>query len=124
MNLSPLELAAWSTAFGSVGAGVAVLRRRYSRDRTEMHKDRTESQLLEQLMDDAKDVRQAWGERRRDAAAIASLEARNTTLEKDFARLTMEFEAFKRMVFRLHPELRAFLPSTMASLDPLPPIER
>ncbi len=117
MNVTPLELGAWSAAIASVGAAGMAARRRWSRDSTGVARDRTESKFLDQLIDDASAIRKAMRERQADAAAIAALQERNRALERELAVLTMEFEAFKRLIARNFPDAREWLGTGFAELD-------
>jgi len=115
---SPVELGAWSAAIAGAVAGAMALRRRWSSDSAGVTRDRTESRFLDQLIDDASSVRQAMRERQADAAAIAQLQERNRALERELAILTMEFEAFKRLIARNFPDAREWLGTGFAELDP------
>jgi hypothetical protein len=111
------ELLMNAGGWGTLGAGVAstvmLLRRRWSRDQTEMTKDRAESHLIITAMaerDEARaEARAAWASQQADGAAIARLTAQNEQQAREIQRLTQEFAAFKRMMARMHPETRDFL---------------
>jgi hypothetical protein len=111
---------------GGAGAGllgtVLMLRRRLSRDSTEMTKDRAEAHIIQTALlerDAARaEARAAWAEHQADAEAIARLTAQNVHQAKEIERLTAEFRAFKRMLARVFPETREFLISDFQPLTP------
>jgi molecular chaperone GrpE (heat shock protein) len=106
-------------ALGLAGSA-ALLRRRLSRDETEMTKDRVESKFVAQLLEDRDDAvqraREASQGRQADREEIARLGAQNAHQAAEIARLTQEFAAFKRMLVRLYPETRQFLTSDFPPL--------
>ena len=107
-----------------LGGGAAFLRRRLSRDSTEMTKDRTESKFVELLLADRDAAmassREAWKTAQASAEAIARLVAENLHQTNEIHRLVDEFGAFKRMLIRLYPETRQFLSSDYPPLLPDP----
>ena len=107
-----------------LGGGAAFLRRRLSRDSTEMTKDRTESKFVELLLADRDAAmassREAWKTAQASAEAIARLVAENLHQTNEIHRLVDEFGAFKRMLIRLYPETRQFLSSDYPPLSPDP----
>jgi hypothetical protein len=128
------RVAAWTAAItGSIGAagGAALLRRRLSRDRTEMTKDRVESQFVVLLLkerDDAMEnagkawdnAREAWRMRQVDAESIARLTSQNQFQQQEIERLKTDFAAFKRLIARLYPATRNFLESDFPEPDLTP----
>lgn len=119
--MTPSELSAWGTAIGIiVGALIggisasALLRRRLSRDRTEIAKDKVESRFVDRLLEE-------HDTRRKDAEAIARLTAENRHQAHEILRLQQEFAAFRRLIFRRSPELARLYASDFAPLldDPL-----
>lgn len=106
--------AAATAVIGAAG-GAALLRRRLSRDNTEMTKDRVEGQFFGQLLkerDDAlADAREAWRVRQVDVESIARLTSQNLYQQQEIERLRDEFSSFKRLIVRLYPTTRAFLES-------------
>ena len=113
---------------GAGGAGLLsvalMLRRRWSRDSTEITKDRAEAQIILTAMaerDEARaDARAAWLAHQADAEAIARLSAQNEHQAREIARLTTEFASFKRMLARIYPETRQFLVSDFQPMQELP----
>ena len=114
------ELSAAGAAGVGVAGSVALLRRRLSRDKSEMVKDRAEDQILQTALverDEARaETRAIWLARADDVAACARLTAQNEHQAAEIARLELEFSAQKRMLARLFPEARQFL-----GTDFLPP---
>ena len=106
--------AAATAAIGAVG-GAAMLRRKLSRDRTEMTKDRVESEFVTLLLRERDEAiasaREAWRVRQADAESIARLASQNTFQQQEIERLKGEFAAFKRLIARLYPNTRSFLES-------------
>lgn len=106
--------AAATAVIGAAG-GAAVLRRRLSRDKTEMTKDRVESEFVVLLLKERDEAlasaREAWRVRQVDAESIARLQSQNLFQEQEIQRLKQEFGAFKRLIARLYPATRAFLES-------------
>jgi hypothetical protein len=79
---------------GAVGSAIATLlwlRRKTSRDSTEIAKDRAEQNLVQTLTlerDKAMaDAREAWARRTADAEQIAGLKSENEYLKRDVERL-------------------------------------
>jgi Spy/CpxP family protein refolding chaperone len=115
------QIAGWSAA-GAAGVGLAgsaaLLRRRLSRDKTEIVKDRAADRILKTAMaerDEARaEARAIWIARAEDSAAIARLTAQNEHQAAEIARLELEFESYKRMLARLSPESRQFLGTDFA----------
>lgn len=107
-----------------LGASVALLRRRLSRDKAEMVKDRVESGYVELLLKERDaanaDWRDAWRVRQKDTEVIARLAAQNEHLTAEISRLREEIGSFKRLVLRLHPDMRAFLVSSYPPLTDTP----
>lgn len=112
---------------GAAGIGLAgsaaLLRRRLSRDKTEMVKDRAESTIVELLLkerDQARDEAQtALKTHHDDAQTIARLTVDSTYQSAEIARLVIEFAAYKRLMVRMYPETRTFIVSEFSDLDPL-----
>lgn len=106
--------AAATAAIGAAG-GAALLRRRLSRDRTEMTKDRVESEFFTLLLKERDEAlasaREAWRVRQVDAESIARLTSQNLYQQQEIERLKVEFSAFKRLIARLYPSTRSFLES-------------
>lgn len=96
-----------------LGGGAAFLRRRLSRDRTEMTKDRTESRFVELLLEERDralaSAKEAWKGAQMSSEAIARLGAQNAHQAGEIDRLVRELERLKRTVMRLYPETREFL---------------
>lgn len=117
--------AAATAAVGAAG-GAALLRRRLSRDRTEMTKDRVESEFVVLLLkerDEAIDnAREAWRVRQVDAESIARLTSQNNYQQGEIERLKTEFATFKRLVARLYPTTRPFLESGFQEPDLTPQV--
>ena len=114
------SLAGWGAAGVGLAGSLALLRRRLSRDQTEMTKDRMETNFIERLLKDRDaamaEEREAARMRQVDTEAIARLTAQNEHQAREIARLTVEFAAFKRMILRLHPDMRPFLGSDFPPL--------
>ncbi len=113
-------IAGWGAAGVGLAGSLALLRRRLSRDQTEMTKDRTESRFVERLLQDRDaalaEHREALRARQTDSEAIARLTSQNEHQAREIERLTVEFAAFKRMLARLYPETRQFLGSDFPPL--------
>lgn len=116
--------AAATAAIGAAG-GAALLRRRLSRDKTEMTKDRVESEFFTLLLKERDEAlasaREAWRVRQVDAESIARLTSQNIYQQQEIERLKLEFASFKRLIARLYPTTRSFLESGPADLDETPP---
>jgi hypothetical protein len=108
-------VAAWGAAGIGLAGSATFLRRRLSRDRTEMTKDRVEGDLVQLLLrerDEAQKVaREALSARHAASEAVARLMAKTEAQASEIARLQREFTAFKRMLVRVYPETRLFLGS-------------
>jgi hypothetical protein len=125
--------AAATAVIGAAG-GAAVLRRRLSRDKTEMTKDRVESQFVTLLLRERDEAlasaQEAWRVRQVDAESIARLTSQNLYQQQEIERLKAEFTAFKRLIARLYPATRAFLesgfqqPTDLAPEPPAPPPDK
>ncbi|HWH83455.1 MAG TPA: hypothetical protein VNU71_14585 [Burkholderiaceae bacterium] len=108
------------------GAGLvgsfALLRRRLSRDRTEMIKDRAEGNIIEMTIAERNEARAeartAWMAHQAATEAVARLTAQNEAQGREIARLTTEFDAFKRLLARMYPETRKFLVSDFQAMPP------
>lgn len=115
------SLAGWGAAVVGLAGSLALLRRRLSRDKAEMVKDRVESRYVELLLKERDaanaDWRDAWRVRQHDTEVIARLTSQNEHLIAEIARLRDEIGSFKRLVLRLHPDMRAFL---VSSYPPFP----
>lgn len=98
-----------------LGSGVALLRRRLSRDKTEMTKDRTENSFVELLLEERDralaSAREAWKGAQFSSEAIARLTEQNAHQAREIERLTREMDRLKRTVMRMYPETRDFLAS-------------
>lgn len=118
-------IAGWGAAGIGLAGSVALLRRRLSRDKTEMVKDRVESGFVELLLKERDaanaDWRDAWRVRQHDTEVIARLTSQNEHLIAEITRLRDEIGSFKRLVLRLHPDMRAFLVSSYPPLPDTPP---
>jgi len=118
--------AAATAVIGAAG-GAAVLRRRLSRDKTEMTKDRIESEFFTLLLKERDDAlasaREAWRVRQVDAESIARLTSQNIYQQQEIERLKQEFASFKRLIARLYPSTRAFLESDFSKPVDLSPEE-
>jgi hypothetical protein len=116
-------IAGWTAAGIGLAGSAALLRRRLSRDRTEMTKDRAESNLVELLLrerDEAQKIaREAQSARHAAAEAVARLMAKTESQAAEIARLQREFTAFKRMLARVYPDTRLFLGSDFQVPEPL-----
>ena len=120
-------IAAWTAAvtagIGVLG-GAALLRRRLSRDKTEMTKDRIESQFVTLLLRERDEAlasaREAWRVRQVDVESIARLMSQNNYQQAEIERLKAEFASFKRLIARLYPATRAFLESDFQVPDLTP----
>ena len=112
--------AAATAAIGAAGGAVA-LRRRLSRDRTEMTKDRVESEFVTLLLKERDEAlasaREAWRVRQVDAESIARLTSQNLYQQQEIERLKSEFAAFKRLMVRLYPTTRSFFDSDFSKPD-------
>lgn len=118
-------IATWGGGAAGLVGTVALLRRRLSRDSTEMTKDRAESTIVELLLkerDEAiADARDAWAARAANTEAIARLTAQNAHQAMEIQRLTREMATFRRMLGRLYPDTRQFLGTDFAPMqDPGP----
>lgn len=117
---------------GGAGAGllgsVLMLRRRWSRDRTEITRDRVSDDVLvtvqaerQEARADAAaaraDARKAWAAHQALAETVAKLTARAEQQDRELERVRKEFGAFKRMVLRRYPELGEFM---VSDFQPLP----
>ena len=121
--------AAATAVIGAAG-GAAVLRRRLSKDRTEMTKDRVESEFVVLLLRERDEAlasaHEAWRVRQVDAESIARLTSQNIYQQQEIERLKQEFAAFKRLIARMYPATRSFLesdfsrPTDMAPETPAP----
>ena len=91
------------------------LRRRVSRDNTEVAKDKGEKQLVERLITErdlaAADAREAWKQRNADAQSIARLEARLLAMEekiqdlnRDLKLKDREIKGLRRVIKETNPE--------------------
>jgi molecular chaperone GrpE (heat shock protein) len=109
------QVAGWSAAVLTAVGGGALLRRRLSRDRTEITKDRVESEFLVLLLKERDQAfasaREAWRQREEDAQSIARLTSQTAFQQAEIDRLHAEFQRFKRMIARLYPTTRPFLES-------------
>lgn len=108
-------IAAWGAA-GAGGIGtLALLRRRLSRDRTEVTKDAAEAEFVQLLLDERNraitDGRAARAAHEENVRLIARLTAQNEYLSREVVRQREELGAFRRMVLRLAPETLRFLQS-------------
>jgi hypothetical protein len=123
--LTAQQVAAVTAAVTAAVGGVAVMRRRLSRDRTEITKDRVESEFLKVLLKERDEAlanaREAWQARHVDAESIARLTAQNVYQQAEIERLKHDFAAFKRLIARLSPSLRAFMESEFGAPPDLKP---
>lgn len=115
-------IAGWGAGLIALVSSGALLRRKLSRDHTEMTKDRAESTLIGVLLHerDAAQaamreaqtaMREAWRERHADGEAIARLTSENKHQAEEIARLAAEIASLKRVLGRLYPDTRQFLDS-------------
>ena len=106
-------VASWSAAGAVFVGSVALLRRRLSRDRTEITKDTVEASFVERLLierDNAQaDARAAWQARQVDAETIARLLSEANSQAAEIARMSKEFASFQRKIGRIFPTAREFL---------------
>lgn len=123
------RVAAWAgsiTAAVGAAGGVALLRRRLSRDKTEMTKDRVEGEFVQLLLKERDEAleraRDAWRVRQVDVESIARLTSQNAFQQGEIERLKAEMTALKRTVTRLYPTTRNFLESDYQEPD-LTPID-
>ncbi len=125
--MSPEQSSSLLQSFAAWGAGgvgligsAALLRRRLSRDRTEIVKDRVEGSFVQQLVAERDSALAEWRTavmaRQADTQAIARLTTQNEHQAQEIFRLQAEFSTFKRMLARLYPEVRAFLGSDFPPL--------
>ena len=129
-------IAKWGAGAIGLGGVGALMRRRLSRDNTEVAKDRAEAQFVTQLMQERDRAQQqardaqaaasaALADRQDDAAVIGRLRAENEYLIKEIARLDDELQSFKRRVARLYPITRPFAQSDYVppelTPEPIPP---
>ena len=109
------QVAGWSAAGLGLAGSAALLRRRLSRDRTAMTKDKVEMTFVDQLVKERDSALAEWRmailARQADSEAIARLSAQNAHQAGEISRLQLEFATFKRMLARLYPEARQFLGS-------------
>jgi hypothetical protein len=109
------QVAGWSGAVLTAVGGAALLRRRLSRDRTEITKDRVENDFLVLLLKERDQAiagsHEAWRQREVDAESIARLSSQNTFQQQEIDRLHADFEKFKRLIARLYPTTRNFFES-------------
>ena len=109
------QVAGWSAALITAVGGGALLRRRLSRDRTEITKDRVENDLLVVLLKERDQAlsaaREVLRQREGDAESIARLTIQSQFQQREIERLQVEFESFKRRLARLYPSTRIFLES-------------
>lgn len=115
MDLMLQQFAGWGAAVLTAVGGGALLRRRLSRDRTEITKDRVENDFLVVLLKERDqalaDAREVLREREADAESIARLNMQNQFQQREIDRLQSEFERFKKLIGRLYPTTRVFLES-------------
>jgi len=123
------KVAAWAgsiTAAVGAAGGVALLRRRLSRDRTEMTKDRVEGEFVQLLLKERDEAleraQEAWRVRQVDVESIARLTSQNAFQQGEIERLKSEMTSLKRTVTRLYPTTRNFLESDYQEPD-LTPID-
>ena len=109
------QVAGWGAAVLTAVGGGALLRRRLSRDRTEMTRDHVESEFLLLLLKERDQAlasaREAWRQREEDAQSIARLSSQTAFQQAEIDRLHAEFDHFKRTIVRLYPTTRQFLES-------------
>lgn len=126
--MSSTAFADYSTIASAIGGAVSaflatvlVLRRRLSRDSTEITKDRAEASLISRLQgerDQAREeARQAREQRTGDAQAIARLTAENEHLRGDVERMTTDI---RRLVRGLSREARQVLATDFAGFNDAP----
>lgn len=108
-------VASWGAAAVALVGSAALLRRRLSRDRTEIAKDTAETSFVERLLldrDSARaDAREAWQAHQADVETIARLITQTDGQAKEISRLIDNFAAFQRKIGRLYPITREFLDS-------------
>lgn len=106
-------VASWGAAAVAFIGSAALLRRRLSKDRTEIAKDTAEANFVQRLLierDAAQaDAREAWRARQVDAETIARLVSQSAGQAKDIKRMIETFAAFQRKIGRMYPETREFL---------------
>lgn len=115
MDMDLQQAAGWTGAVLTAVGGAALLRRRLSRDRTEITKDQVENDYLVRLLQERDDAlanaQAAWRAHEADAESIARLTSQNTFQQLEIDRLHLEFDQFKRVIARLYPATRQFLES-------------
>jgi nitrate reductase gamma subunit len=109
----PTSVTGVAAGLASLVGAATLLRRRLSRDRVELTKDRAEGTFVELLLRERDtaiaEAREATQARQDDAAAIARLTAQNESQARDLVRLGAELAALKRLIKRLHPEAGQYL---------------
>lgn len=115
--------AGWGAAAVAFAGSAALLRRRLSRDRTEIAKDTVEATFVQRLLQERDtaqaDARAAWQARQGDAEIIARLTSLATGQAAEISRMTKNFAAFQRKIGRLYPATREFLDTDWVPLKDL-----
>lgn len=116
------------SAAGVIASAFFWVRRRLSRDKTEMLKDRAEEGVIAQLRDLVikvqeerdrahADAREAWARRTADAELIAAYRAENEYLKRDVQRLSEEVHELQESVAILRSAL-----TRITGAPPAPPV--
>lgn len=120
-----------ATGIASVAAAIAGtllwLRRRVSKDSTEINADKAQNSILGIAMTRAdaaeKDAREAWAQRTNDVAKIAELTNENKNLLEKIVQLrddrfvlNLQMKRLKLELGRLEPSLRRILDSDFGAL--------
>ena len=111
-----------AAAFAAMGS-FALLRRRLSKDKTELAKDQAERTFIALMLAERDQAiaekHEAWRVRQVDVESIARLTSQNLYQQEEIERLVREFATFKGLIARLYPDTRRFLESDFAELDDL-----
>jgi hypothetical protein len=101
---------------------VLWLRRRTSRDNTEIAKDRAETNLVSVLREERdramNEAREAWARRTGDAEKIAHLEAENGFLKRDVQALSNQVNELKQQLGLVFNAIRTIKPDFALQLPP------
>lgn len=104
----------------SVIAAILWLRRRTSRDSTEIAKDRAEESLIGKLANERdkamEAAAEAWSRRTEDAKEIAGLRATNEYLKRDIERLTLDVERLSRQLDQVSAAMARITPGFQLEL--------
>ncbi|MCA0214665.1 MAG: hypothetical protein LCH79_15995 [Proteobacteria bacterium] len=110
-------------AAASFIATLLWLRRKTSRDSTEIAKDRAEENLIGTLRAERDRAMaaaaEAWDRRTKDAEEIAGLSAKNAYLEREVARLSTEMTQLQMRLAQVTDALARLPQDTQLNLRPL-----